>query len=257
MKITVLAENTACCKDLMAQHGLSLYIETNGKKILFDMGQDDTFIRNAQVLGIDLSYVDMAIISHGHYDHGGGLDTFLKINSKAPVYIHEAAFDRYYNGTEKYIGLDPSLHKHPQLIFTTGTEKISDRILLTDCNDLGWVSNSFGLKRAEGPHFHDDGFAHEQFLQITEGQKRILISGCAHKGIVNIARYFLPNVLIGGFHLNKVEDPEVLEQIARTLKTTGGVYYTGHCTGTAQFEIMKQIMGESLLNFSTGTVIQI
>ena len=76
MKVTVLAENSACREDLTPQHGLSLYIETNGKKILFDMGQDDTFAQNAKTLGIDLSQADLAIISHGHYDHVGGLDTF-------------------------------------------------------------------------------------------------------------------------------------------------------------------------------------
>lgn len=257
MKVTVLAENSTCREDLTPQHGLSLYIETNGKKILFDMGQDDTFARNAKTLGIDLSQVDWAIISHGHYDHGGGLDTFLKINSNAPVYVHEAAFGRHYNGTEKYIGLDLSFHNHSRLIFTKGTVKISPQILLTDCNDLGWISNSFGLKRVEGEVFYNDDFLHEQYLQITEKQRKILVSGCSHKDIVNIVRHFLPDVLIGGFHLNKVEESKELEQITQILKSAGGLYYTGHCTGNSQFEIMKQIMGESLWNFSTGTVIEI
>lgn len=257
MKITVLAENSACREDLIAQHGLSLYIETNGKKILFDMGQDDTFAQNAKILGIDLSQADLAIISHGHYDHGGGLDAFLRINAKAPVYIHEAAFDRHYNGVEKYIGLDISFCDHPRLIFTKGSVIISPKILLTDCNDLGWISNSFGLKRAEGECFHDDRFLHEQYLQITEGQKRILISGCAHKGIVNIARHFSPDVLIGGFHLNKIEEPKPLTEIAQALLTAGDLYYTGHCTGNSQFAIMEQTMGTRLKKLSTGAVIKI
>ena len=105
MKLTVLAENTTCRNDLTAQHGLSLYLETADRKILFDMGQSDAFARNAEALGIDLSKVDFAVISHGHYDHGGGLETFLKINSNAQVYIHRLAFGEHYNGKEKYIGL--------------------------------------------------------------------------------------------------------------------------------------------------------
>ena len=86
MKITALLENTAsdCC--MMTEHGLSLYIEAQGKKILFDMGQTDLFYKNALTLGIDLAEVDIAILSHGHYDHGGGLEKFLEINKKAPVY---------------------------------------------------------------------------------------------------------------------------------------------------------------------------
>ena len=82
MRITCLAENTAC-NGFEAEHGLSLYIETNGNRILFDMGQTDLFSGNAEKLGIDLNTVDFAVISHGHYDHGGGLRKFLEINQKS------------------------------------------------------------------------------------------------------------------------------------------------------------------------------
>ena len=90
MKLTVLTENTSRY-GLPAEHGLSLYIEANGRKMLFDMGQTGLFAENAQALGIDLSLVEFAVISHGHYDHGGGLKRFLEMNSKAPVYISSRA----------------------------------------------------------------------------------------------------------------------------------------------------------------------
>ena len=79
MKITALTENTSVNENIGAEHGLSLYIETDGHKILFDMGQTDMFERNAKTLCIDLSEVDIAVLSHGHYDHGGGLARFLEI----------------------------------------------------------------------------------------------------------------------------------------------------------------------------------
>ena len=80
------------------EHGVSLYIETgNGLKVLFDTGQSDLFARNAARLGIDLWEVDLAVISHGHYDHGGGLNEFLRINTKAPVYIRESALGEHYS----------------------------------------------------------------------------------------------------------------------------------------------------------------
>ena len=78
MKISVLAENTACDNLFDCEHGLSLYIDTGKNKILFDMGQSNLFEKNAEKLGIDLSEVDIAILSHGHYDHGGGLKRFWK-----------------------------------------------------------------------------------------------------------------------------------------------------------------------------------
>lgn len=256
MKVVTLLENTACRSDVVPQHGLSLYIETGDLKILFDMGQTDAFAKNAENLGVDISQVDLAVLSHGHYDHGGGLREFLRINRNANVYIHREAFDQYYNGTEKYIGLDTSLCQEPRLIFTEGKVQLTPELLLTDCNDLNWQNSSYGLNRKEGELLTPDDFHHEQYLQITEGDRRILISGCSHKGIINIARHFCPDVLIGGFHLSKVEDTSVLERIAKKLPSDC-IYYTGHCTGSDQFAVMKGVMGDRLRSISTGTVIEL
>ena len=257
MKIVTLIENTTSYPRITAEHGLSFYLETGSKKILFDMGQSSAFADNAEKLGVDLSKVDFAVLSHGHYDHGGGLQTFLKRNSHAPVYIHKAAFGAHYNGTEKYIGLDLSLQAESRLIFTEGAVSIAPTIQLTDCNHLGWTNDSYGLNRREGDQFQPDDFRHEQYLQIQEGDKRILLSGCSHKGILNIAEYFRPQVLIGGFHLNKVDDAEVLQNIARRLLRTDARCFTGHCTGSRQFVRMKEIMGESLQNLSAGSIIEV
>jgi 7,8-dihydropterin-6-yl-methyl-4-(beta-D-ribofuranosyl)aminobenzene 5'-phosphate synthase len=92
MKITALIENTTADKKLKANHGLCLYIETDKHKLLFDMGANDLFLRNAEQLGIDIKAVDTAVISHGHFDHGGGLQQFLQNNDKAKVYINQNAF---------------------------------------------------------------------------------------------------------------------------------------------------------------------
>ena len=257
MKITTLLENTTRRDDLTPQHGLSLYIETAYQKILFDMGQDDTFATNAEKLGVDLSQVDLAILSHGHYDHGGGLKTFLEINEKAPVYIHEAAFGAYYNGTEKYIGLDGSFASNSRLRFTKGFLNLTDNLSLNDCNDQQWNFDNWGLNQREGETFLPDDFRHEQYLLIREGEKRILISGCSHKGIVNIAKFYHADVLIGGFHLSKQEDPAQLQQIAHVLLGEKTKYYTGHCTGMKQFSALKEIMQERLESLSTGSIIEL
>ena len=257
MKLITLIENTAISADTIAEHGLSLYLETNGKKILFDMGQSDAFARNAEKLGIDLTAVDFAVISHGHYDHGGGLATFLKINSHAPVYIHKTAFGAHYNGKQKYIGLDISLQSNPRLIFTEGNVSLSSSLSLTDCNELGWKNDAYGLMLRTGEQFHPDDFTHEQYLQIVEGEKRILISGCSHKGILNIATHFCPQVLVGGFHLNKVENAEKLRTIASCLLSTGTRFYTGHCTGAKQFAIMQEVIGPNLQSLSAGMILHV
>lgn len=262
MKITVLMENTACDETYDCEHGLSLYIETNSHKILFDAGQTELFEENAKRLGIDLSEVDIAILSHGHYDHGGGIKRFLEINDKAPLYISKHAFGEYWNGKDKYIGLSKEWCQNERLIFVEDEYKINEGLTLYSCNQMEKKHpiNSFGLKKSVEEEFCDDDFLHEQYLLIQEGDKRVLFSGCSHKGIRNIVKWFTPDVLIGGFHLAKLspetEDRKVLDEIAKELLEETTVYYTGHCTGIKQYEYMKQIMGERLSYLSAGAKIE-
>ena len=96
MKITALVENKSAC-ELAAVHGLSLYIETEEHKLLFDLGPDQTLLKNAEKRGIDLTKVDTVVISHGHFDHGGALDAFLKMNHTAKIYVQRKAFEKHFS----------------------------------------------------------------------------------------------------------------------------------------------------------------
>ena len=257
MRITVLQEDTACRCDVTAEHGLSLYIETENHKMLFDMGQTNLFEENARALGVDLSAVDLAILSHGHYDHGGGLARFLEINDHAPVYVHPFAFEPHYNGPVKYIGLDPMLLQTGRLILTGGDCVIDENLFLHDCADKPrpYPGHGAGLTVARGGQRIPDPFNHEQYLLIREGERRILISGCSHKGIENIVSWFMPDVLVGGFHLAKLDpvaDAPQLASIADTLLASPAAFYTGHCTGATSFNALHAIMGERLHALSAG-----
>ena len=242
MKITALTENTAAC-GLPIEHGLSLFIEQDGRALLFDMGQTDLFAQNAARLGVDLAAVDIAVLSHGHYDHGGGLRRFLELNQKAPVYISRHAFEPHFNG-ERYIGLDVSLRDSDRLIFTDGVTKIADGITLYSCSDREKVLDlgSFGLNMKQDGKLVPDDFRHEHYLLLEENGKRVLISGCSHRGIINIMEWFKPDVLIGGFHFNKLPLDGALRSYAETLASYDTDYYTCHCTGVEQFEYMKRFM---------------
>lgn len=258
MKITALLENTTKRSDLSAEHGLSLYIETTAHKILFDMGQTDLFLVNATVLGIDLSAVDLAVLSHGHYDHGGGLAKFLEINRTAPVYLSRYAFEPHYHGTEKYIGLDTSLAGSDRLVFTEDDTVLDTGITLFSCSqkkqkhDLG----SFGLTRLENGSFVPEDFRHEQYLLLEENKKRVLFSGCSHRGIMDIADWFRPDVLIGGFHFSKLPLDETLKSYAEYLNSFPTEYYTCHCTGEKQIQYMKNYMSR-LHGLSCGETIYV
>jgi len=244
MKISVLLENTTKRLDMKVEHGLSLYIETASHKILFDMGQTDLFAKNAETLGIDLSTVDIAILSHGHYDHGGGLKTFLSKNTKAPIYINRYAFEPHYNATGNYIGLDTTLVENKRILFTDETLHLTPNLTLYSCNEhtRSHTLGNFGLTTLEGNSHVPDDFRHEQYLLITENGKKILISGCSHKGIQNLMEWFAPDVLVGGFHFMKLDPGKDLENEAKELNKYSAYYYTGHCTGEAQFAYLKERM---------------
>lgn len=258
MKITALVENTAVRECFEAEHGLSLYIETEKYNILFDMGQTDLFAENAQKLGIDLKKVDFAVLSHGHYDHGGGLKKFLEINKNAPVYLSRFAFEPHYNGTEKYIGLDVGLKESDRLIFVGDELEIEKGFTFYSCNlkgrkhDLG----SFGLNMLDGENFVPDDFRHEQYLLLEENGKRVLISGCSHKGIMDITEWFKPDFLVGGFHFSKLELDKNLQKYSQYLNRFNTMFYTCHCTGVTQYEFMKNHMA-NLEYIATGDVVNI
>ena len=264
MRFSALCENTTQHSGIVAEHGFSLLIESAHCKVLFDMGQTDVFLSNAARMNLSLSDVDIAVLSHGHYDHSGGLKSFLEINSTAPVFVSQYAFGSYYNADGKYIGPDTSLRCHPQIRFTGHFTSLAPGFSLFSCNDLErpFPVSSFGLTEECGTLRMDDRFLHEQYLLILHKGKRILVSGCSHKGVLNLIHWFRPDVFIGGFHLmHTMPDTESgkasLEKAAHILLQSPTVYYTGHCTGEAQYVFLKSIMKERLHRLSSGKVFTI
>lgn len=259
MKVSVLIENTSSRDDLVAEHGLSLLVETNGGTILFDTGQTGAFADNARKMGVDLDAVDLAVLSHGHYDHGGGLWRFLGLNAHAPVYLNRDAFAPHYNGAGKSIGIDPALADNGRLVAVGDELDLGGGLSLHTCNGRRTAVpvDAAGLQAAGRGRLVPDDFRHEQYLLAREGGRTFLFSGCSHKGILNIAGWFRPDVLVGGFHFKSVDpaDPsgrERLAEAAERLLRYPARYYTGHCTGAAQYEFLKEKMGERLSCLSTG-----
>lgn len=247
MKITALVENQSHCA-LEAVHGLSLYVETDRHKLLFDLGPDKTLLRNAEKLGVRLDKVDTVVISHGHYDHGGALAAFLDVNHTAKIYVQRRAFEKHYSkslGVVKVpIGLDRKLMDHPQMVLLDGEYRIDGELLLftvTDASRFHSPANDT-LYDEQGP----DRFGHEQDLMIF-GEKNVLLMGCGHCGVINIlerARAYAPKVCIGGYHLSvpakkKAAPENVLAGIAGEMQRYDMDFFTCHCTGEEAFAFLS------------------
>ena len=268
-------ENTACDAGLCAAHGLSLYIETPKHKILFDMGPDERFIGNAQKLGVDLSAVDIAVLSHGHYDHGGGLRAFSEVNSRADILIHTDAFGNFYaleEGREpRYIGLDPELWElESRVIPTADFVKLDDELtLFSDEPEVFPTLVASAKLHVETPEgLRPDPFTHEQNLLVTAWGKSVLFAGCAHRGIVNILAGAkerlgrLPDAVFGGFHFFELDpaDPKsarLIDETANALLEGETVYYTGHCTGEYAYGRLHAILGDRLRRMTGGGIVEI
>lgn len=274
MIVKVLAENRLASEELKQEHGLSLYIETKRHKLLFDTGASALFAENAAKMKVDLSAVDLAVLSHGHYDHGGGLKELLNVNAGAPVYLRRNAFEEYYtkkpNGDPVWIGLDRTLLPNDRFVFTGDGMVLDEELeLFSHVTERKFspAGNSVLLKKV-GDALTQDDFTHEQNLILTEDGKFALIAGCAHNGIVNILEHFhtakgrFPDYVMGGFHLynpstRQSESPVVIAEIADYLMRTGAVYYTCHCTGLESFNRLKELMGDRVNYIATGDVLRL
>ncbi len=272
MIIKTLVENTSISEEFGHEHGLSLYLETKGRKILFDVGASSLFLENAEKLDVEIENVEYLVISHGHYDHGGGLGAFLEKNSKAKVYVHPCSFEKHYalgEGDELIdIGLEKSLKREEQIILTGDRFRIDEGIQLFSnvVPSEPLPATNRGLLTEQNGQKVEDTFAHEQNLVIEEDGRFFLVTGCAHNGIVNIVNHFqrmtgrMPDYVIGGFHLSRGsaderESDEAIERIGRFFSDTKAGYFTGHCTGLEPYRRLKNSLGENIDYLSAGSVI--
>ncbi len=273
MRIINLIEDTDGREGCRAAHGLSFYVETGKHRLLMDLGPSEETLRNAEHLSIDLAMVDTVVLSHGHYDHSGGILPFAAVNPEAVIYMQEGADGAFYAAdpaadgglTYRYIGIDPEIRKLPQVKTVRGDCVIDEELELftVRCGTRPVPSVNGRLKKKTENGYVQDDFTHEQCLVIRSEGCSILMSGCAHGGILNIMEAYRsrygkdPDAVISGFHMMKKSeytDREILEiaAAAEELKKSRSVFYTCHCTGVPAYAVMKKIMGRKLNYIHSG-----
>lgn len=235
MKLTVLTENVAGSK-LIAEHGLSYLVETESKTILFDTGNSDTFLKNADCLDINIEkVVDTVVLSHGHWDHGDGL---VYLGGQELITHPQAFIKRYRKTDNSYIGLSltrTEIEKKFNLWLSKEPAHISDEIIF-----LGEIPrvNSFEaqittfIDENGKPDFVPDDSA----LAVINNNKLVIVSGCAHAGICNTIEYAkkitgINNIqaVIGGFHL-KYDNQQTQMTIQYFQNNNIEEVYPSHCT---------------------------
>lgn len=273
MKIVTLLDDKPSDEKLSNTHGLSLYIETKDKKLLFDLGPNNYYKKNAKKLGIDLNDVDYLVISHGHNDHGTGIKQFLKSNKKCEAYVSKRAFEDHVKRNGRQYD-DIGIGKAPKSdrIHFVNREKLelSDTIFI--CDKVDFKKPPIGddnLMIYEDGQYIEDHFHHEIYVVIKEEDNVVLITGCSHKGIDNIVESIENNMkgkithIVGGLHFThydtfNLRQTDHLQKIGdKFTKQRNMNVFACHCTGDDAYFELKQTMRDNLHQLNTGSIINI
>lgn len=276
IKFTFLSENKTEDPCYTAEHGLAIHIVANGRKMLFDTGASEIFIKNAKNRKVDLTEIEEVIISHGHFDHTQGLPFFCKINSNAKIYIHQNGFEKSYGLEDGKLDQEQcgilwteaeKGEMEPRLIYTNERFHITEDIIIS-----GTIPSHYGYNPSEMFYNEDDAgilteddMSHEQFLVIRDRDENgiplgiYLFSGCSHKGIIPAIRYardIFPNEkilgLIGGMHLYRASHDVIKKVVEEIVEQGIERVMPVHCTGINGICALKSALGETCIIPTVG-----
>ena len=275
LKISILVENTVGGSlGLIGEWGLAMHLDFGGERILFDTGEQGHLLANAQALGIDLRQIDRIILSHGHYDHTGGLNELLKFRGPVPIHAHQDLFSAHFvQGLEgqpyRYIGipfcvqelisrgaefhwhrapseLRPNLWLSGEIPRTTSFEQVDSRM----------VQHSTGDTKP-------DPILDDLSLFYVSNQGLVILLGCAHAGLVNIVEHARQvtgvsqvRAIIGGTHLG----PASAEQQEKTIEYLHSLNFScfapNHCTGLPLLTRLAREFPSAFTWSNTGSILE-
>ena len=269
MRLTVLTENTANRRGMLAEHGLSVLVETGGKRILFDTGQSDVFLKNARTLGISLKNLDAVVFSHGHYDHCGGLKALAAEGELPPVWFGKGALEQKLCEEKgrgyRDIGI-PWLPKDrgpfrenaglteifPGIFLAAGIPKLAD---------FEGVPSLF-VRKADEKLLHD-GMQDEQLLCVTQGNRLHVVAGCCHMGAVSCLRHAVSlfpdkklGLVLAGMHLRGVSEERIDATIRAIRELDPDCLVPVHCTGILAIARMKAALKDRCRLAEAGKVLE-
>lgn len=255
--LKIVVDNEAA-EGLVAEHGLSIWVEAGGKCILFDTGQESALESNVSQLGLDLRHIDAFVLSHGHYDHTGAVDYVMQENPEVPVYAHPAIFSRRYS---LHPGKPPKENSMPpqerlivanlpdsQLNWVLEPKQIAPGVWLT-----GPIPRVQPLEDTCGPFFTDpagkepDPITDDMALWIETARGLLVVCGCCHSGLVNTLNHIRRNSgekriwgIVGGLHLKHASEERLHATTAALREFNPAFMAPCHCTGKNAIDYFKQ-----------------
>ena len=267
-RITILVDNKAN-EGLVAEHGFSVWIEAAGRRLLFDTGQGPALAANAGKLGVALHAADTLVLSHGHYDHTGGVSLVIDSAPAAHVYCHPAVTTPRYairNGAARPIGMPESARSAlewvppERLHWTTRPIEVAPGIGLT-----GPIPRLRAYEDVGGPFFvdgegkHSDPIDDDLALWIRTDTGLVVVAGCSHAGVINTLKYAQRlsgtsriHVVLGGFHLGEASETRVARTMGALTALGPDLIVPCHCTGELAVEKLRQTFGERVQVGSAG-----
>lgn len=258
MKITILVDDAAGSPPLVSEHGLAQWLEVGGQRLLFDTGQGDALLPNAWSLGVPVETADAVLLSHGHYDHTGGLSALLAVREGLPVYAHrEVAASRYSRRRTGacQIGMPSAarqaLARQGAFRAVEGATQVAERVWLTGPipRTTDWEVASAGFS------FDPDGrepdpIADDQAVFVETGGGLVLILGCGHAGLVNTLRHVESRVggarvraVVGGLHMARASDRQIAQTVQALLERDIERVVPCHCTGAPMIAALTEAFG--------------
>lgn len=275
MKIHILTDDRVKKRGILAEHGMSIFIEQENNNILFDTGQSDVYLKNAEVMGIDLNKTDFIVLSHGHYDHCGGLIHFPNTDNFPKIYAHEKAFANRYT-----LNIDAISYREIGIPWVLSDYKLIEKSIvlneknlkiapgITLCSEI--PSTEAFEEVPKGFYINDknnmtlDMMRDEQMLIIERDKGLVVFLGCSHPGVINCLKHALNlfpgkkiDTLVAGMHLENISSLRLQMTIQHIINLDIQKVIPLHCTGIYAICEMKRFLGDRCLSLCTGDSVEL